>query len=290
MRVGTRWAGVVVLALGVVSACSGDSEGTPPGGSGGAAGRDGGASSGGAGADTGGAAGTDGGAGSSGAAGTAPEVSVAQAQEICAAHEAKLRDCKLLTDGPYHCDPIVRPSDVCRTKCVTDASCDALRDWHCGDPISATISNCLGTCNEKVRFTCDDGTTVPDAYRCDGEDDCRDGADEVCPTGGFFSCGDGVGIHQGLACEGNSDCPTGSDEDKCGDFKCEDGSNIDLARTCDGEPDCTGGGDEEGCPPRAEYICPPKPPFKCDDGTEIPREWVCNGEEDCPLGEDEICI
>ncbi|XP_022111041.1 very low-density lipoprotein receptor-like [Acanthaster planci] len=108
-------------------------------------------------------------------------------------------------------------------------------------------------------FACNDGSCIPDYWKCDQWDDCSGGEDEA-------------------------GCPCRSDQ-----FTCNDGSCIPGSWKCDQWLDCSEGEDEDGC------AVPPHPgncpgyqfqcffSYDCVDYTDL-----CDGEDDCSAGEDEL--
>lgn len=69
-------------------------------------------------------------------------------------------------------------------------------------------------------FTCARGVCIREAWRCDGDNDCRDWSDEANCTVGHhtceansFQCHTGHCIPQRWMCDGDDDCQDGSDED-----------------------------------------------------------------------------
>lgn len=69
-------------------------------------------------------------------------------------------------------------------------------------------------------FTCARGVCIRQAWRCDGDNDCRDWSDEANCTVGHhtceahsFQCHTGHCIPQRWMCDGDDDCQDGSDED-----------------------------------------------------------------------------
>lgn len=69
-------------------------------------------------------------------------------------------------------------------------------------------------------FTCARGVCVREAWRCDGDNDCRDWSDEANCTAGHhtceansFQCHTGHCIPQRWMCDGDDDCQDGSDEE-----------------------------------------------------------------------------
>ncbi|XP_011309490.1 uncharacterized protein [Fopius arisanus] len=166
-------------------------------------------------------------------------------------------------------------------------------------PLGPSPTVLFSKCNAG-QFQCLNGTSRDGAYcvdlssKCDSENDCSDGSDEIncqrdgCP--GNFQCASGQCLKRHLVCNGIVDCDDGSDENKCNDwtchfdeFQCPNGRCIPDLWRCNGRPDCDDHKDEYYCSESCEnneYLCP----------TEkwcIPQTLRCNGGSDCANGEDE---
>ena len=93
-------------------------------------------------------------------------------------------------------------------------------------PPNSVFSKCTAG-----QFQCANGTSRDGAYcvklsaKCDSENDCSDGSDELnceeegCP--GNFQCSSGQCLKRDLVCNKIVDCDDGSDEKNCEEWKCQ---------------------------------------------------------------------
>ncbi|KAA0707146.1 Basement membrane-specific heparan sulfate proteoglycan core protein [Triplophysa tibetana] len=119
----------------------------------------------------------------------------------------------------------------------------------------------LGPCRAD-QATCQNGQCISRDYICDGEQDCKDGSDEL-------RCG------TPSPCEPN-------------EFKCQNGRCALKLWRCDGDNDCQDNSDESDCPTKGPGdTCAPEQ-FAClSDRTCIPASYQCDEEPDCPDRSDE---
>ncbi|XP_046845225.1 very low-density lipoprotein receptor-like isoform X2 [Xenia sp. Carnegie-2017] len=155
------------------------------------------------------------------------------------------------------------------------------------------------SCSEN-EFMCNISQTCTHLrWKCDGEDDCTNGEDELnCPPTtclpDHYQCRSGRCIPNSWICDGSKDCPDEDDEApkrqcngsscRSDGFQCRNGDCIKKVYQCDREHDCDDKSDEIDCP---DLVCL-STEFKCANNlTCIAQEMKCNGVKNCADNSDE---
>ena len=130
--------------------------------------------------------------------------------------QTKLESCGLrATDAPDLGNVIADSYDLCIARCALEVACEALVATECDKSRDNAYSACRRACPDAPAdgVACRDGTRIPHIALCDGEEDCRQGEDELDCT---LSCADGHEVEGVLLeCDGTRDCADGSDENNC---------------------------------------------------------------------------
>nr|XP_046260892.1 low-density lipoprotein receptor-related protein 2a isoform X2 [Scatophagus argus] len=174
-----------------------------------------------------------------------------------------------------------------------ECQCPSEGRWYLADNKYCIPDN--GTRCQPGQFTCMNGRCIRAQWKCDNDNDCGDGSDElerVCafhtcePT--VFTCGNGRCVPYHYRCDHYDDCGDNSDEAGClfrpcdpnTEFTCNNGRCITKDYVCNGINNCydNGTSDEQNCP---ERTCQPEH-TKCQSTNIcIPRSYLCDGDNDC---------
>nr|XP_012637337.1 low-density lipoprotein receptor-related protein 2 [Microcebus murinus] len=175
-----------------------------------------------------------------------------------------------------------------------ECQCPHEGNWYLANNNKHCIVDTGTRCSESY-FTCPNGHCIMEEWKCDGDNDCSDGSDElesVCalhtcsPTA--FTCANGRCVQYSYRCDYYNDCGDGSDEAGClfrdcnatTEFTCNNGRCIPLEYVCNGRDNChdNNSSDEKNCPDRT---C--QPGYTKCQGTNIciPRLYLCDGDNDC---------
>jgi hypothetical protein len=192
---------------------------------------------------------------------------------------AHLQGCGLLTEGRIGrttLSSLYAPT-ACYEQCLAEASCEALSAALCRSDVTLLIA-----CDERCAVRCGDGSLIGVEARCNGWNECEDGADE---RGCVFDlvCDDGRRV-PGARCDGSWNCPGGEDEAGCPPrattTMCDGGRrSFGVWDRCNRYADCEDGADERDCPT-----------FECDDGERVvyrDDSPACDGWTECRDGTDE---
>ncbi|XP_041433100.1 low-density lipoprotein receptor-related protein 2 isoform X2 [Xenopus laevis] len=185
-----------------------------------------------------------------------------------------------------------------------ECQCPSTGRWY----LANNNKDCIvdnGTRCENGKFTCLNGRCIPERFKCDNDNDCRDGSDELervcvrfaavfavkafhtCPSTSF-TCGNGRCVPYHYRCDHYNDCGDNSDELGClfrtcdlnTEFTCNNGRCISREYVCNGVNNCfdNGTSDERNCPDRT---CQPGYTKCTSTNICIPRTYLCDGDNDC---------
>nr|Q05793.1 RecName: Full=Basement membrane-specific heparan sulfate proteoglycan core protein; Short=HSPG; Contains: RecName: Full=Endorepellin; Contains: RecName: Full=LG3 peptide; Flags: Precursor [Mus musculus]AAA39911.1 perlecan [Mus musculus] len=142
--------------------------------------------------------------------------------------------------------------------------------------------------------SCHSGHCIPRDYLCDGQEDCRDGSDELgCASPppcepNEFACENGHCALKLWRCDGDFDCEDRTDEANCSvkqpgevcgptHFQCVSTNRcIPASFHCDEESDCPDRSDEFGCMP-PQVVTPPQQSIQASRGQTVTFTCVATG-------------
>lgn len=193
---------------------------------------------------------------------------------VCQDMLSHLQACNLASSGDIRASPLLDASSVdrCYVSCFASASCTDLQQSLCvANQPSGALQTCINRCDQ---FRCGNGAYISIYQKCDGHQDCADGADEQGCV--MFTCANGQTIPADQRCDFIPQCNDASDENNCPMLVCADGNRVPESSRCNGTFQCPDGSDEAGCPS-----------FTCANGQTVPQSARCNGVPQCTDRSDE---
>ncbi|XP_052581109.1 low-density lipoprotein receptor-related protein 2 isoform X1 [Peromyscus californicus insignis] len=175
-----------------------------------------------------------------------------------------------------------------------ECQCPHEGSWYLANDNKHCIVDTGTRCGHS-QFTCLNGHCITEDWKCDNDNDCGDGSDELETVCAFhtcrstaFTCGNGRCVPYRYRCDYYDDCGDGSDEAGClfrncnstTEFACSNGRCIPLSSVCNGINNCNDNdtSDEKNCPPRT---CS-STHTKCQTTNIcVPRAFLCDGDNDC---------
>jgi hypothetical protein len=184
---------------------------------------------------------------------------------------SKLRGCQLVSSGQLY--PPVGDSEVarCAARCAAEGTCEDVQQLYCSNYLTLYMRECQAECFAPRECESGGGEFTL-LERCDGEEQCRDGSDEVgCPPRDSGGAQPSTCLSTGKAfapyerCDGVAQCEDATDESGCPQagelFTCEmrvagEVREVAMSAVCDLKRDCPDGSDESEARGCAKLSCP----------------------------------
>uniref|UniRef100_A0A8C6QUZ8 Low-density lipoprotein receptor-related protein 2 n=1 Tax=Nannospalax galili TaxID=1026970 RepID=A0A8C6QUZ8_NANGA len=181
-----------------------------------------------------------------------------------------------------------------------ECQCPHQGNWYLANNNKHCIVDTGARCDVS-QFTCRNGLCIPETWKCDNDNDCGDGSDELETVCAFhtcrstaFTCTNRRCVPYNYRCDHYDDCGDNSDEAGClfrncnstTEFTCGNGRCIPLDYVCNGLNNCHDNdiSDEKNC---RTFTCSSSE-FQCTSSPQcIPQSWYCDNTDDCTDGSDE---